>query len=206
VQWIKIAFAVVFALLAVERLAPADELAGCLWSSKSSAATCGKGWWRNLWAKYDAHQSRVNVWPEPFVLQDRELVRDPFRIMADNGWKLQNTFGNHLFSPETNELTYAGQTKLHWILTQLPPHRRQVFVVEADTQANTATRVASIYETIAAIAPDAPSCPVLTTRILPPGGDGSYLDALDQTYRSSIPLPRLPAPPPPVGSTMNSGY
>jgi hypothetical protein len=152
-----------------------------------------QNWWDKLWAEMDLHRNRVNVWPEPFNLPDREAVREPFRTMADNGWKLQNTFGHHLFSPETNELTYAGQMKLHWLMTQVPPHRRQVFVLEADQQPLTAARVASIYHHLAQIAPEASACAVQTTRIVPRGGDGSYLDNLDQTYRSSMPLPRLPA-------------
>ena len=202
----KIVLAVVFAFLAVDGVPAADGPAVELWSDQPAAMAHKENWWHDFWAEVDLHRRRVNVWPEPFALQDRELVRDPFRIMADNGWKLQNTFGDHLFEPETHELTYAGQMKLRWIFTQLPPHRRQIFVVEGDAQPATATRVASVYKNMAKIAPEAASCPVQTTKIKPPGGDGSYLDSLDQTYRSSMPLPRLPAPTPNAGATLDAGY
>jgi hypothetical protein len=202
----KIALVVSFAFLIVGAVTAADQPSAGLWSEKHAATAHKTNWWHDFWADVELHRRRVNVWPEPFALQDRELVRDPFRIMADNGWKLQNTFGDHLFEPDENELTYAGQMKLRWILSQLPPHRRSIFVVEGETQPATAGRVASVYKHMAEIAPDAASCPVQTTKIIPPGGDGSYLDSLDQTYRSSMPLPRLPAPQPAVGATSGSGY
>jgi len=112
--------------------------------------------------------------------------------MADNGWKLQNTLSDHLFDPEKHELSYAGQLKLRWILTQIPPHRRQIYVLETHQRKDTATRVASVYEHMAEIAPYS-ACPVFVTQIAPRGGDGSYLDDIDQTYRANLPPPVLPA-------------
>jgi hypothetical protein len=113
--------------------------------------------------------------------------------MADNGWKLQHTFSHHLFEPETNVLNYAGRVKMQHILTQVPPHRRQVYVLEGQNPQETTNRVASVYETIAQIAPGMPPCAVLTTKIEPPGGSGAYWDYLDQSYRLSLPPPRLPS-------------
>ena len=199
----KIALIVVLAYVAIPGAASADEPATELWTEQAVQSVAQQEhWWHRFWADVNLHRKRVNVWPEPFNMPDREAVRDPFRIMADNGWKLQNTFGDHLFAADTNELTYAGEMKLHWLLTQVPPHRRQVYVLETDNQAATAMRVASVYRRMAEISPHAATCPVQTTRIIPPAGDGSYLDNLDQTYRSSMPLPRLPASAPPVGGTV----
>ena len=147
-------------------------------------------WWHDLCSKFDMHRSRVNAWPHPFAMEDRELVRTPFRTMADNGWKLQNTLSDHLFTAEENELTYAGQLKLRWILTQTPPHRRQVYIKEAHKRDDTANRIASVYENIAEIAPYA-ACPVFVTQIGPRGGDGSYLNAMDQAYKAALPTPSL---------------
>ena len=107
--------------------------------------------------------------------------------MVDNGWKAQNTFTDYLFDPGTNELTGAGQAKLYHILTQIPPHRRQVYVLEATTQEETAARVASVYRSIAQIAPDTNPCAVMTTKIVPRGGEGWYVYEVEQKYRSSIP-------------------
>jgi uncharacterized membrane protein YgcG len=111
--------------------------------------------------------------------------------MVDNGWKSQNTLSDYLFDPGTNELTAAGQAKMHFILTQVPPHRRQVFVLEAATQEETAVRVASVYRSIAQIAPDTNPCAVMTTKIVPRGGEGWYLYDVEQAYRRYIPSPRL---------------
>ncbi len=148
-------------------------------------------WWHTFWSQVDLHRNRVNVWPEPFVRQDRELVRGPFRQMVDNGWKSQNTLSDYLFDPGTNELTGAGQAKLHYILTQIPPHRRQIYVLEAATQEETATRVTSVYRSIAQIAPDSNFCAVMTTKIVPRGGEGWYLYDVEQAYRNYLPSPRL---------------
>ncbi len=149
-------------------------------------------WWQRLRTQVDLHRKRVNVWPEPFVSHDRELVRGPFRQMADNGWKTQNTFSDYLFDPGSNELTGAGQAKLNYIMTQTPPHRRQVYVLEGATQEETAARVASVYRYLAWYAPDASPCAVMTTKIAPRGGEGWYAYEVEQAYRATLPTPRIP--------------
>lgn len=148
-------------------------------------------WWHDFHHQFETHRRRMNAWPHPFAVEERELVRSPFRTMVDNGWKLQNTLSDHLFTTEENRLTYAGQLKLRWILTQVPPHRRQVYVLEAHRREDTATRVSSVYEHLAEIAPHA-ACPVFVTQIAPRGGDGSYLNDMDQAYKAALPSPSLP--------------
>lgn len=150
-----------------------------------------ESWWQKFRSNVDLHKNRVNVWPEPFASRDRELVRGPFRQMVDNGWKSQNTLSDYLFDPGTSELTGAGQAKLNHILTQVPPHRRQVYVLEATTQGETAARVASVYRYLAQIAPDSNPCAVMTTKIVPRGGEGWYAYDVEQAYRSFVPPPRL---------------
>jgi hypothetical protein len=147
-------------------------------------------WWHRFWGQVDLHRKRVNVWPEPFVSHDRELVRGPFRQMADNGWRTQNTFSDYLFDPGSNELTVAGQAKLSYVLTQTPPHRRQVYVLEGTTQEDTAARVASVYRSMAQIAPDSGPCAVMTTKIAPRGGEGWYAYEVENAYRATLPPPR----------------
>ena len=152
------------------------------------------GWsarWHAFWSEVELHRRRVNVWPDPFVLPDRELVRTPFRMMADNGWRLQTTLSDHLFTEDTNELTYAGQLKLHWIVTQIPPHRRRIYVQEGHTREETGTRVASVYKHLADICPQGIPCPVYVTQIAPRGADGAYLNDLDKAYKAGLPAPRL---------------
>jgi hypothetical protein len=132
-----------------------------------------KGSWHHFYDTVEMHRQRVNVWPEPFVSADREQVRGPFRTMVDNGWRLQNTLGDDQFDGATQELTYAGRLKLRWLMTQFPPHRRQVYVLEAAKPEDTDKRVASVSRNLIEIAPDQ-ACSVWTTKIEPPLTDGRY--------------------------------
>lgn len=131
--------------------------------------------WSEFWAEFDLHRRRVEAWPEPFVLPDREAVREPFRTMADNGWKQQNTLNEEWFRKESNELSQAGQIKLRQMQHELPPHRRQVYVLEGATPEITSARIASVGKYLAEIAPDQPICTVLTTRIPAPVGTAWYV-------------------------------
>jgi hypothetical protein len=148
--------------------------------------------WISFWQGVETKRCRVNTWPDPFVIPDRELVRAPFKMMADNGWKLQTTLSDHLFTDGANELTYAGQLKLRWILTQIPPHRRRIYVMEGRTRDDTGARVASVYKHLAGIAPGGIPYPVLVTHIAPRGGEGEYLNSVDRLYKAALPAPSLP--------------
>jgi hypothetical protein len=176
---------------------PAPAMAG---------STSTENRWHKFWNQVELHRKRVNVWPEPFAQHDRELVRGPFRQMADNGWKNQNTFTDYLFDPSSNELTIAGQAKLYHVLTQIPPHRRQVYVLEATTQEETAARLASVYRTIAQIAPQTPPCTVMTTKIAPRGGEGWYMYEVDEAYRTSFTDPLRTRLSSSCGSATQGGY
>ena len=166
-------------------------------AAEAGAEASGGRWhdlsqqWHEFVSRMKMHYARSNAWPEPFEGPDREAVRSPFRMMADNGWREQNTFGEFLFS-ETNELNPAGRDKLKSILTQLPPHRRQIFIVEAERPEQMAVRVASVYDYMAHVSPGCEPYPVYTTRLIPPYGSGRYLNDVDQSYDSSLPDPRLP--------------
>lgn len=157
-------------------------------AAKHTYHSGGDGWHR-FWSQVELHRRRVNAWPQPFATHDRELVRGPFRQMADNGWKSQNTFTDYLFDPQSHELTLAGHAKLRHLLTQLPPHRRQVYVVEGLSPEETAARVASVYQAIAQIAPEAGPCAVMTTKIAPRGSEGWYTNEIEEAYRDSVAAP-----------------
>jgi len=186
----KIAPLALLLTLAVGLPLSAQDFAASMKPSAGDPVTA-ENWWHKFWSKVDLHRNRVNVWPEPFTSHDRELVRGPFRQMVDNGWKSQNTLSDYLFDPGTSELTGAGQAKLHHIMTQVPPHRRQVYVLEAATQEETAARLASVHRYLAQIAPDSNPCAVMTTKIVPRGGEGWYAYDVEQAYRSFVPPPRL---------------
>jgi len=152
-----------------------------------------QGGWHEFWARTKVDAQRNNAWPEPFVTADRQLARDPFVIMADNGWKLQNTIGTFLFDAETNQLNKAGELKVKWIVTQAVQYRRAVFVLRGETAEITAARVESVQLAVSKFVPEGHLPPVNLTDSEPDGTSGAYIDAVNQAINSSIPAPRLPA-------------
>ena len=137
--------------------------------------------WHEFWAEFDLHRRRVQNWPEPFPEADRETVRNPFRMMADNGWKLQNTLNDDLFNRDTNELNAVGKRKVRSILTEFPPHRRQIYVLENQDPAVTGARVAAVGQFIAETVPEQTAGTILTTRIPAPVAEGWRVE---NTYRT----------------------
>jgi len=148
--------------------------------------------WHEFWHRTKVDFHRNNAWPEPFQQADRAVTREPFAIMANNGWRMQNTIGTYLFD-DNQHLNRAGEIKLRWILTQAPVHRRAVFVMQADTPEETAARVESVQLAISRMMPSGPLPPVMITDTEPEGGSGEYYDAINRALQSSLPSPRLPS-------------
>jgi hypothetical protein len=156
-----------------------------------SATTAFAEW--TFFQRFWLDARRNNVWPEPFQTADRQLARAPFEIMANNGWRLQNTIGDALFDPDTDILNRAGELKVKWILTQNPEHRRIVFVLRCETEVETQARLESVQVYVSKLFPAGElPCIELTDRDVP-GVPGQYLDDVDTAYRKTIPQPRLPA-------------
>jgi hypothetical protein len=147
---------------------------------------------QDCWSRFELDFHRMNCWPEPFVHADRELVRLPLIAMTNSGWKLEHTLSHHFFDSDTQELTRAGQLKLHWIMTQAPPHRRSVWVVRTQRSDWTDTRLASVRENIQQLLPNSERPEVLVSDTIPPGGSGEYFDHVDRQLKASVPVPRLP--------------
>jgi hypothetical protein len=163
--------------------------------------------WHEFWHTFDVHRQRIAAWPEPFLIPDRDAVRYPLQLMVDNGWKQQNTFDDPMFT-DANELSVAGLAKLRWLLVEVPPHRRQIFVLEAATPQQTSGRLASLYAKLAELAPDCPPVSVYTTRIPPRTASGAYLDAVDRACLAapvSMALPVAPAASNSAGNVPASG-
>jgi hypothetical protein len=153
-------------------------------------ATAG---WNEFWHRVHVDFHRNNAWPEPFQTADRAAAREPFCIMVNNGWKMQNTIGTFLFNRETNELNSAGESKVKWVVTQAPIHRRAVFVLVGDTPEDTKARVESVQRYISRLFPEGNLPPVMLTTTEPDGASGEYFDAINRAMLQSIPAPRLPA-------------
>jgi hypothetical protein len=157
--------------------------------STSAAAMAG---WNEFWHQSKLDYRRASEWPYPFVCADRVAVQTPLAMMADNGWRRQNTLGGILFNAE-GELTTAGMHKVKWIVTQAPVSRRTVWVLRGDNADMTTARIDSVQRYIAQVVPDQALPEVLVTDQPPPGMNGDYLDAIDRSMRSTVPPPRLPA-------------
>lgn len=156
-----------------------------------SATTAYAEW--TFFHRFWLDATRNNVWPEPFRTADRQLVRSHFEIMANNGWRLQNTIGDSLFDPDTDILNRAGELKVKWILTQNPEHRRIVFVLRAENEIETQARLESVQVYVSRLFPAGElPCIEFTDRDVP-GVPAQYLDDVDTAYRKTIPQPRLPA-------------
>lgn len=149
--------------------------------------------WNEFWARFKLDTARNTVYPEPFVTADREIVRNYWEQTEANGWRLQNTLGNFLFDETTSQLNTAGERKIRWILSSAPAHRRQIFVLRAENQAQSAQRLAAVQEFVSQIVGDGALPPVVYTDHDAPGIPGEYLNNIDQQYWKTMPAPRLPS-------------
>ena len=136
---------------------------------------------------------RRNCWPKPFVCPDRSAARAPFALMINNGWRHQNMLGDYHFSPDSGELTEAGQLKVQWIVTEAPQPHRTIYVYRADTAEATAARIRCVEQLAARLAPDGVFPPVLESEVPPRGWPASRVDIIGRKFESSTPDPRLPA-------------
>src|SRR5690606_32610892 len=86
------------------------------------AATPAKAqWFENFCERFKRDYHRNKMWPEPFLQADRQATMAPFAIQTANGWRRQNLISDYHFQEGTNQLTLAGETKVRYILTQMPP-------------------------------------------------------------------------------------
>ena len=147
--------------------------------------------WHEFWHRVGVDFHRNNSWPEPFVSADRQVTREYFRLMVNNGWRMENTVGTWFFDDTTNTLNQAGEIKLRHIVTENPVHRRTVFVLMGHTPDVTAKRVESVQRAVAKILPEGPVPQILLTDVDLEGGTGEYYANINSAYLKSIPAPRL---------------
>ncbi|MEX2316909.1 MAG: hypothetical protein WD669_07145 [Pirellulales bacterium] len=134
------------------------------------------------------------LWPWPYVCPDRAAVREPFAIMVDNGWRRQNLLGPHHFDAAKGTLTTAGELKIHWIMTQAPPERRQIFVERSLDSAVTAQRIEAARQFAAQVVNDGRTPQVGDTHLVSEGRPAAAVDATYTRFNESLPPPVLPAP------------
>jgi hypothetical protein len=136
------------------------------------------------------HQNKL--WPWPYVCPDRIAVREPFCLMVNNGWRRQNLLGSHHFKPGTNELTTAGELRVHWTMTQAPPDRRTIFVERALEPEVTDERLAAARDYAAKVALDGQLPQVADTHLVSEGRPAAVVDATNVRFQESMPPPVLP--------------
>ncbi len=135
---------------------------------------------------------RRQCWPDPFDSPDRAAVRAPFALQVANGWRRQNMLGEFYFEPNSGQLTEAGRLKVRWIMTAGPQQHRFIYVHTAQTQNETAARVAAVQQLAMQVAPENVP-PISTTSIPDYSWSADEVDLIGRKWQSSIPDPRLPA-------------
>ena len=145
-------------------------------------------------ARYIKRGYHRNVaWPWPYICPDRAAVREPFDIMVQNGWRRQNLLGEHHFNQTADQLTTAGELKVHWAVTQAPPEFRNVYVERAMDPNVTAARVAAAREYASRVVTDGRTPNVADTHLISEGRPASVVDSINVRFGESQPPPVLPA-------------
>ncbi len=150
-------------------------------------------WFDELRANFHYEFHRSNCWPQPYIEPDRQHIRDTIEAQVSNGWRRQNLIGEHHFVGDGTELTEAGRIKIRWTLTQVPEHRRTLFVQRGTTSAITEARVAAVEAAAGAVLPQGESPSVQDTHIIPEGRSADFVNYTATQFRQSMPIPQLPA-------------
>jgi hypothetical protein len=163
------------------------------------ASTANAQWFDKFCENFKRDYHRNKMWPEPFLQADRQATMAPFAIQVANGWRRQNLLSDYHFQDNSSQLTLAGESKLRYILTQMPQSRRAVFVQQGLTAEETQARMAVVERASARLVPPGMVAQVVESNLPNEGWPAEDIDAVTRKFNSSRPDPRLPA------STMTSG-
>ena len=144
---------------------------------------------------------RNHMWPEPFVHADRAAVAIPIGIEVANGWRKQTLLCSYHFKEDSAQLTQAGELKLHWILTQVPPQRRVVFIQRATFADVTAARVDAVQQTAVRMQPAGGMPQIVESDTPMEGWPAEQVNNLFINVEKSRPAPILPKPQDGTGSS-----
>jgi len=167
-----------------------------LLSALGTARSAEAVWFEDSYHNIKRGYHRNVAWPWPYICPDRIAVREPFDVMVNNGWRRQNLLGPHHFKAETNQLTTAGELRVHWIMTQAPAERRSIFVERSVDPEVTAQRLEIAREFAAQVAIDAQQPQMFETHLVSEGRPAAVVDATNVRFYESV---RPPVLPPPVG-------
>lgn len=159
----------------------------------AQASTAKAQWCSEFFSSMSRDFKRNNSWPEPFVHMDRESVRAPFYTMVANGWRKQNMLSDHHFEEDTARLTKAGELKVYWILNQVPPQHRTIFVQRGMTPDVTTARVDSVQQIAQRMLPAGELPAVVETNLPADGRPADVVDAINRSFMKNSRAPMLPA-------------
>ncbi len=158
----------------------------------ASQTSASAGWFGNAVGGFCYDYHRINCWPCPYIQPDRQHVYDTMEAQISNGWRRQNLIGAHDFDEKTSELTDAAKLKVRWILTQVPEHRRTLFVTRGHTQEITDARVAAVENAAMEVLPQGEVPAVQDTHIIAEGRSAGIVVDIRGRFYESQPQPVLP--------------
>jgi hypothetical protein len=160
----------------------------------------------SCWECFKRDFRRNAMWPEPFLQPDRDATLAPFAVQIANGWRRQNLLSDFHFNEGTHQLNLAGETKLRYILTQMPPSRRAVYVQQGLAGDVTQARLSSVQRASSRILPEGMMAQIIESNLPNDGWPAEDVDAVTRKYDASRPDPRLPAGGISSGGSGAGGY
>lgn len=132
----------------------------------------------------------AHYWPYPYVCDDRAYVRNVCEMQVANGWMAETTLYDYHFDEETQELNHSGREHVGWMLRNVPPQRRTIYVQSLFDTEKTQKRLAATRNLVTAWSPtDVPSIELRTTE--PFGRPANEIDHIERAVRGSMPEPRI---------------
>ena len=162
-----------------------------VWTLMFSAAPAKAQWFANFWSGVHRDYHRNKDWPEQFLRADREAVTVPLGLMVANGWRRQNLLSDYHFNDDAPQLNQAGELKVQFILTQMAPQRRTIFVQRGSSPDVTATRMAVVQRTAERILPPGHLADVVESDLPNYGWPAEEVDSVSRKWQSSRPDPRI---------------
>jgi hypothetical protein len=177
-----------------------------VWAVFTSAAPAQAQWFENFKQNFKRDFRRNTMWPEPFLQPDRNAVMAPFAIQTANGWRRENLISGYHFDEANGQLTLAGESKLRFILTQMPPTRRTVFVQQGDLAETTEVRMRAVERASQRIVPPGMMAQVVQSNLPDAGWPAADIDAVTRKFIATTPDPRLPSGGISSGGSGSGGY
>jgi hypothetical protein len=161
------------------------------WTITLLAAPAEAQWFSNFMHNVKRDCKRNQYWPEPFLYADRKAVIAPFGAMVANGWRRQNLVSDYHFNDDGTQLNLAGESHVRYILTQMPPSRRTIFVQQGLSGEQTADRVNAVHRAALRMLPAGGMPDIVESDLPNDGWPADDIDAVARKWSASRPEPRL---------------